>query len=129
MGKLERYSASLMLLNGAIGLAVALGSAALQRMPAALLDAPPYASLLGVVSGLLALRGKLAGLLGGLLFYALQIPSYYSPRWHFNVRSGISVATVVELAHGVLVINVAALAGLLVTVWLLAARRAAARAR
>jgi hypothetical protein len=31
-----------------------------------------------------------AGLVGGLLFYALQIPSYYSRGFQFNFRSGIS---------------------------------------
>ncbi len=121
--KLDRYSAWVMLANGALGLSVALGMAALHRSAAELAASPPITSMLGVVAGVLAVRGKMAGLVAGLLFYGVQILSYYSQTFQFNFKSGISVAAVVALPHGILVVNLAALAGLAVTIWLLVRRR------
>lgn len=110
-GKLERYCAWAMLGNATLGLIVAL-----------VVSVPPVTSILGLVAGVLAVRGKIAGLVGGLLFYGLQVLSYYSPAFHFNFRSGISLAAVVSLPHGIMVVNMAAGAGLAVTIWLLARR-------
>jgi hypothetical protein len=122
LSKLEHYSAWIMLINGALGLIVSVGTAVLHRSAAGLIDSPPYISILGALAGLLSIRGAMAGLFGGLLFYAPQILSYYSKDLQLNFKSGISYPAVVELPHGVLVVNMAALTGLLVIVLILVRR-------
>jgi hypothetical protein len=119
-GKLETYWAWTTLANGALGLIVAVGVAMIRGSEPELSHTPPIASLLGVLAGALTVRGKIAGLIVGLFFYGLQVLSYYSSSIQFNFRSGFSLAKVVELSQGVLVINLAALAGLVIAVWLLA---------
>lgn len=105
MSKWERYAAWLLLLNGALGLCVALGAAKAHEM----LDALPW-SLFGIVAGLLALRAPVIGQAAGLIYYLPQVPSFHSQDFSFSVRSGISLGWVVTTGAGVLVINVAALA-------------------
>lgn len=122
MGKLERCSAWFLLADGAVGLIAAAAVALSRHWPAGLPDSLPYASLLGLLSGILATRARVAGLLGGVLYYGLQTLSYYSPAIVFNVSSGISYATVIELADAVVVVNLVALAGLALTVSLLMQR-------
>lgn len=116
VGRLERCSAWIMLANGALGLLVALIAALLRQSPAGLVEHPPYTSLLGVLAAVLALRGMLAGLASGALFYGVQVVSYYGAGLQFNFRSGLSLGAVVHAAAGVVVINLAALAGLAVIV-------------
>lgn len=121
-GKVEKYWAWTTLANGAVGLIVAASVATLRGLEAPWVFTPPIASLLGVVAGTLAVRGKRTGLIVGVLFYGLQVPSYYSPSIQFNFRAGFSLAKVVELSHGILIVNLVALAGLVIALWLLAHR-------
>lgn len=123
MSKLERGSGWVLLLNGGLGLAVATASALARGGMGQSLQSVPWVSLLGMVAGLLALRSARAGLMGGLLFYGLQIASYYSHNFQFNFKSGLSLGAVIELPQGVLVVNVAALAGLAVILLILLRRR------
>jgi hypothetical protein len=103
-----------------LGLLVSVGLAVAQRSAAGLLGGPPYGSLLGLVSGWRMLRGSRLGLAGAALFYALQVLSYFAAGWHLNIRSGLSYAAVLRLANGTLVINLVALAGLMLVglLWL-----------
>jgi hypothetical protein len=106
--RIERIVAGLTTLNGALGLAVwALGP--LSRGP---IDALPLLALLGLLSGILAWRGRLGGHGAGLAFYSLQLAGYYSydATQVYHLRGALSLAFVVHLPAGVLVVNVFALA-------------------
>ncbi|MCU6433427.1 hypothetical protein LPB67_06485 [Undibacterium sp. Jales W-56] len=121
ISKPELYSAWFMLIDGGIGLFVSASMMITQQSINASI-APPYTSILGLLSGLLALRGRLVGLIGGLLFYGVQIVSYYSHDMRFNFRSGISLAAVIHLTHGTAVINMVAVVGLATVIWILKKR-------
>ncbi|MFZ6675921.1 hypothetical protein [Undibacterium sp. Xuan67W] len=116
------YSAWFMLIDGGIGLFVSASMMIAQHSVSAVINMVSYTSILGVLSGLLALRGRLAGLIGGLFFYGVQMVSYYSHDIRLNFRSGISLAVVVDLMHGTVVINTVAVAGLAATIWILKKR-------
>jgi hypothetical protein len=98
----ERSIAWMLVANGLLGLAVSLATAP---------GAWPLASILGIISGALSLRRYAVGVCGGLLYYALQVASYYpySNTWSYSVKSGVSLAAVIKLPGGVLVLNVLAL--------------------
>ena len=98
----DRIIAWMLVTNGLLGLAVSLATAS---------GAWPLTSILGVVSGVLSLRRYTVGACGGLLYYALQVVSYYpySNGWSYSVKSGLSLAAVINLPTGVLVLNVLAL--------------------
>ena len=72
----------------------------------------PLVALLGVVSGTLAWRGRAAGHGLGIIFYGLQLASYYSfdLTQAYHLLAGLSVAFVVHLSSGVLVVNAFAIA-------------------
>src|SRR5471030_2718032 len=48
--------------------------------------------LLGVISAVLAMRGRIIGWWGGLIFYGLQLFSYYpyGDGWGYAVKAGVS---------------------------------------
>lgn len=98
----DRIIAWLLLANGLLGLTVSLATAS---------GAWPLTSILGIVSGALSVRRYTVGVCGGLLYYALQVAGYYpySNAWSYSVKSGLSVAAVINLPAGVLVLNVLAL--------------------
>ena len=78
-------------------------------------------SVPGVLSGALAWRGRLAGHGLGLVFYGLQLASFYSydlTQAH-HLLAGLSVAFVVRLPSGVLVVNAFAVAMLVASAVLL----------
>jgi hypothetical protein len=110
MKKWERFAAWLLLLNGGLGLCVALGISITHGESHAALDALPSWSLFGTLAGLLALRTQAIGLVAGMLYYLPQMFSFYSKDFSFSVRSGISLAWVIPNSAGVLVINLAAMA-------------------
>lgn len=107
---LERGAAWLLLVNGLLALTVAFAT-----MPTAwwLASASwPLLALLGIVAGALSLHGYIMGVWGGAVYYAPQVFSYYaySNAWSFSFKSGLSLAAVLRLGDGVLVVNVLALA-------------------
>ena len=124
MLRAERVAAWLLLINGALGLVVSLGTMLAVHAAPVELAALPLVAILGVLSGCLWLRGHVAGAWAGSVFYALQVVSYYaySGAWSFSVKSGLSLALVLHLPDGVLVVNVAALALLAVNAVVLAPR-------
>lgn len=124
----EKWLARVLLLNSVLTVAVVLGLLGGLHDPGAL----PWlagAALLGGVSAVLSLRGRRAGLYGDALYYAVQVPSWYpySPGWSYSVKAGISIAAVLHLAGGVLVVNGVALALLAATLWMLRYRRPAGK--
>lgn len=116
MQEFEKWLARVLLLNSALALGVSLG----------LLGEPQYGNaltvlfsvaMLGFLAAVLSLKRKLAGLWGGALYYLLQVGSYfpYDGNWQFSIKAGVSIGVVMRFAHGVLVINMIALALLVAT--------------
>jgi len=124
MGEFEKWVARVLLLNSALTLGVVLGLLGPHIEP----DELPLlvaAGLLGLVSGLLSLRGKRVGLYGGMLYYAVQLFSYYpyGPGWSFSVKAGLSIGILLHLHCGLFVVNAVALALLAATAWVWSRRR------
>jgi hypothetical protein len=102
--RVERIVATVTAVNAALGLAVgALGPLAGRTL---------LLALLGLLSGILAWRARSGGHIAGLAFYGLQLAAWYSydatQAWH--LRGGLSLAFVVHLQSGLLIVNVFALA-------------------
>jgi len=77
--------------------------------------------LLGVISAVLAMRGRIIGWWGGLIFYGLQLFSYYpyGDGWGYAVKAGVSFSVDFRFSHGVFLVNLIALLFALVTAFLL----------
>ena len=101
--RIERAIAVLTIASGAIGLVV-LG---VQLLNHDAVGATPVLALLGLLAGILAWHGRVEGYCTALAFYALQLASFYSydltQTYHF--RGGLSLAFVMHLQSGVLVVN------------------------
>ena len=123
MQEFEKWVARVLLLNSGLALAVSLG---LLGQP---LDGAAAwvfgAALLGFLAAVLSLKRWRAGLWGGLLYYALQLVSWFpfDGGGQFSVKAGVSVGLVMRFQSGVLVLNMIALALLLATAAVLAWRR------
>ena len=124
MQEFEKWLARVLLLNSALALAVSLG----------LLGEPQYGkaltvlfsvAMLGFLAAVLSLKRQVAGLWGALLYYVLQVGSYfpYDGSWQFSIKAGVSIGLVLRFPQGVLVLNMVALALLASTVAVLAWRR------
>lgn len=127
MQEFEKWLARVLLLNSALTVGVVFGWLGQPHAPGEL----PWlvaAALLGALSAALSLRRWRAGLCGGMLYYALQVLSYYpyAGGGGFSVKAGLSIGAVVHLQHGLFVINFVALALLLATAVVLRRRSAAA---
>ena len=120
MREFDKWLARVLLLNSALTAGVVLGWLGAAQQGGALLVLV-MAALLGALSAATALRGWRAGWWGGMLYYALQVLSYYpyAGGWSFSVKAGLSIGAVVHLQHGLCVINLVALALLLATAWVL----------
>lgn len=106
--RIERAIAVLTVANGAISLIVC----GVRLFHHDAVGAAPLLALLGLLSGVLAWRGRVAGHATGLAFYALQLASYYSYDFTlaYQLRGGLSLGFVAHLPSGVLVVNVFAIA-------------------
>ena len=105
--RIERIVAAVTFVNGMLGLAVwAL------RPLAAGSSAPFLLALLGLLSGVFAWRGRVGGHGAGLAFYGLQLAAWYSydATQAWQLRGALSLAFVLHLRSGVLVVNVFAFA-------------------
>lgn len=124
MQAVDTWAARVLLLNSGLALAVSLGllGAPLDAGAASLVFG---AAMLGFIAAVLSLRRHPAGRWGGLLYYALQVLSYYplSGGASFSVKAGVSIGLVLHFPQAVLVINMVALALFAVTLALLAWRR------
>ena len=124
----ETWVARVLLLNSALTLGVSLG----------LLGAPQEADalpvlfgvgLFGFLAALLSLKRLKGGLWGGMLYYVVQLISYYphDGAWQYSVKAGVSIGLVMQFPNATMVLNMVALALLGATVAVLAWRvRAAA---
>ena len=126
----ETWVARVLLLNAALTLAVALG---LLGGPRAAAELPVLfgVGLFGFLAAVLSLKRWKIGLLGGMLYYAPQLVSYFphDGAWQFSVKAGVSVGLVMQFPSGTLVLNMVALALLAATAAVLAWRVRAAGAR
>ena len=124
MQEFEKWLARVLLLNSGLALAVSLGllGQPVEGAEAALVFG---AALLGFLAAVLSLKRWSLGLWGGLLYYALQLVSYFpvAGAWRFSVKAGVSIGLVMQFQAGVLVINMVALALLAATGVVLAWRR------
>ena len=126
----ETWMARVLLLNSALTLGVSLG----------LLGAPQQADalpilfgvgLFGFLAAVLSLKRWKSGLLGGMLYYAVQLISYFphDGGWQYSVKAGVSIGVVMRFSNATLVLNMIALALLSATVALLVWRLRAVPAR
>jgi len=126
----ETWMARVLLLNSALTLGVSLG----------LLGAPQEADalallfgvgLFGFLAAVLALKRWKSGLWGGMLYYAVQLISYFPDHggWQYSVKAGVSIGLVMRFPSATLVLNMVALALLAATVAVLVWRTRAVDAR
>jgi hypothetical protein len=104
----ERLLGALTFVNGALGLVMWV-TGLLSRGAVGSL---PLLALLGLLSGVLAWHGRPAGHGAGLVFYGVQLAAFHS--WHAAQASHVtwtfSLAFVVHLPTGVLIVNAFAVA-------------------
>jgi hypothetical protein len=119
--RVEQLVAALTLANAALGLVLSV-SGFLAR---GALGSLPLLALLGLLSGVPAWRGRAAGHGAALLFYGVQLAGFHA--WHssqsYSLRGVFSLAFVVHLPAGVLIVNVFAVTMLAASAALLWRRR------
>ena len=118
MREFDKWLARVLLLNSALTAGVVFGWLGEPQQGAAQVVLVMMA-LLGALSAAMALRGWRAGWWGGMLYYGLQVFSYFpsAQDWSYSVKAGLNVGLVLHLPHGQFVINLLASALLLATVW------------
>jgi len=128
MQEFEKWLARVLLLNSGLALAVSLGLLG-QRLGGAGAALVFGAALLGFLAAVLSLKGWRAGLWGGVLYYALQLASWFpfDGGAGYSIKAGVSIGLVLRCQGGVLVLNMIALALLAATIFVLHRRRPAAR--
>lgn len=104
--RINRLVAGLTIVNATVDLAVWM----IRLLPGTIDDLPLLA-VLGLLSGVMAWHGRLAGHGAGLAFYGLQLAGYFSyDSLHaFPLLGALSLALVVHLPAGVLIVNMFAL--------------------
>ena len=126
----ETWVARVLLLNCALTLGVSLG----------LLGAPQEAEalpvlfgvgLFGFLAAVLSLKRWRSGPWGGMLYYAVQLISYFphDGSWQYSVKAGVSIGLVMRFSNATAVLNMVALALLAATLAVLVWRQRAAAAR
>ncbi|MYN43221.1 hypothetical protein GTP55_28150 [Duganella sp. FT109W] len=123
MQALEKWLARVLLLNSGLALAVSLG---LLGAASPTGDLMLHAvALLGFLAGVLSLRRSRFGLWGGMLYYSVQLISYFphgdGPA--FSVKAGVSLGVVMRFASATVVLNAFALVLLAATLAVLWRRR------
>lgn len=105
---MEKWIAGLTMANGVLGLAMW----SMGLLSRGAIDSLPLLPLLGLLSGVLAWRGRLAGHGAGLVFYAMQLAAFHSfgSAGSYQLPWTFSLAFVVHLPAGVLVVNAFAVA-------------------
>jgi len=121
----ERLVAALTIVNAALGLVMWL-MALLSR---GAIGSLPLLALLGLFSGVLAWHGRPGGHGAGLVFYGVQLAAFHS--WHATQASHVSwtfsLAFVLRLPTGMLIVNAFAVAMLAASAALLWRRLRTAR--
>jgi hypothetical protein len=113
----ETWVARVLLLNSGLTLAVSFGLLGAAQ-PAEALPVLFGVGLFGFLAAVLSLKRWKTGLCGGILYYALQVVSYFphDGGWQFSVKAGVSIGIVMQFLRGTLVLNMVALALLAATV-------------
>lgn len=126
----EIWVARVLLLNSALTLGVALGLLGAPQ-PADALPVLFGAGLFGFLAAVLSLKRWKSGLWGGMLYYAVQLPSYFphDGGWQYSVKAGVSIGLVMRFSNATLVLNMVALALLAATLAVLVWRGRAVDAR
>lgn len=121
-GKVELVAAWLILINGGICLLTMGIAVVVWHKTFAWMDSSLITSVIGVFSALLAMRGNLVGLLGGMLFYGMQVVCYYSRDVQLGFRSGINYFITFHPPQATLIVNLIAVGGLALTLLILGRR-------
>jgi hypothetical protein len=122
LSTIRTYALGIMLVDSVIGLGLWIAGELFPPVAATMIISPPYASLFGLLASWLIYREKSGAWFAALVFYALQIPSYYSSDFHFSHQAGLSFTETIQLAHGILVLNYLGIVGLIATVFILLCR-------
>jgi hypothetical protein len=130
MREFEKWVARVLLLNSALTLGVGLGLLGAPQEA----DALPVlfgAGLFGFLAAVLSLKRWKSGPWGGMLYYAVQLVSYFSHDGgaHYSVKAGVSIGLVMRFSSATVVLNMVALALLAATVAVLVWRARAPHAR
>ena len=100
----------LLILNGVIGLGF--DAALLNKFGFGAAALAAILATVGLVSGIVSLRGRPIGLLFGTLFYLSQTIRYYAPAFSFGLSSGLQAEISFHPVDGeTLVINLGAIVG------------------
>lgn len=126
----EIWVARVLLLNSALTLGVALGLLGAPQ-PAEALPVLFGAGLFGFLAAVLSLKRWQSGLWGGMLYYAVQLVSYFphDGGWQYSVKAGVSIGLAMRFSSATLVLNMVALALLAATLAVLVWRRRAVGVR
>ena len=122
MAEVEKWLARVLFLNSGLALAVSLGLLGphLDQAGAAVVFG---AATLGFLAAVASLKRWKSGLWGGVLYYALQVFSYFpADGREYCVKAGVSIGLIFHFSQGLLVINLIALALLAVSSAVLACR-------
>jgi hypothetical protein len=122
MAEVEKWLARVLLLNSGLALAVSLGLLGphLDQAGAAVVFG---AATLGFLAAVASLKRWKSGLWGGVLYYVLQVFSYFpADGREYIVKAGVSIGLIFHFSQGLLVINLIALALLAVSSAVLAWR-------
>lgn len=124
MREFEKWVARVLLLNSALALGVSMGLLG-EPQPADALPVLYGVAMLGFLSAVLSLKRSTIGLWGGMLYYIVQVFSYfpYHGDGQFSVKAGLSIGVVMRFPVGVFVLNLVALALLAATAAVLLWRR------
>jgi hypothetical protein len=105
--RIEQLVAALTLANAALCVVLSVSG----FLACGILGSLPLLALLGLLSGVPAWRGQAAGHGAALLFYGVQLAGFHA--WHssqsYSLRGAFSLAFVVHLPTGVLIVNVFAM--------------------
>ena len=115
--RIERAVAVLTIANGTLSLMVS----GMRLLKDGGVGVTPLLAILGLLSGILAWQGRSWGHGLALAFYSLQLASYYSYdlTQAYRIGGGLSLAFVVHMPSGVLIVNVLAVLMLAATAVLL----------
>ena len=109
LGRAERIFAWSLVFNGVLGLLFIVPALMRSSLAMALIALP--VPLVGVVSGVFALRGRTAAFFAGTLFYLVQCVRYYAPSGSFGFSSGIQFGITMQPVQGeTIVLNLFAIA-------------------
>lgn len=112
---LRIYAQGIMLVDSLIGLGLFIAGEFFPAVASTMIISPPIASLLGLLASWWIYRANKWGWWLAFVFYALQIPSYYSGQFRFSLQAGLNFSEVVTLPHGILVLNYLGIVGVVMT--------------